>query len=457
MKRGNCGGRRYIMIFAEIIKKYFGFEERGTSFRIEAGAGLATFLTMSYIIFVQPAVLGDAGMDKGAVFTATCLASALACVIMGLYANYPIAQAPLMGENFFFTYTVVLGMGYSWEKALGLVFISGLVFLALTLTRLRERLVDAVPESLKFAIASGIGLFVALIGFKEAGLITASSSTLVKLGSVTSAPVVCAMTGLIVMAALFVRKIKGAVLIGIFVSGAAAWAAGLTKFSSVVSAPPSLAPTLFKLDLAGLMTPDALAVALIFLFMSLFDTLGTLLGVGVQAGLMKDGKLERVSKALVSDAVATTAGALMGTSTVSSYIESAAGVAQGGRTGFTAITVGALFLLSLFFSPLVGAINASLPLGDGTFIHPVTAPALILVGALMMSSVCRIDWHDMSAAIPAFITLALIPFTFNIADGIAFGFISFALIKTLSGRHKDVPPLLWAISALLAMRYAFLK
>lgn len=441
----------------EFIKKYFGFEARGAALRTELGAGLATFLTMSYIIFVQPAVLGAAGMDKGAVFTATCLASALACFIMGFYANYPIAQAPLMGENFFFTYAVVLGMGYTWEKALGLVFISGLAFLALTLTKMRERLVDAVPEDLKYAIASGIGLFVAFIGFKEAGLIIASPSTLVKLGPIHSAPVACSLAGLIVMAALFVRGIKGAVLIGILVSGAASWAAGLTGFSGVVSAPPSLAPTLFRLDLAGLMTPDALAVVLIFLFMSLFDTLGTLLGVGVQAGLLKDGKLERVSRALVSDAVATTAGALMGTSTVSSYIESATGVAQGGRTGLTAITVGALFLLSLFFSPLVGSINAAVPLADGTFIHPVTAPALILVGALMMGAVCRIDWRDMSAAIPAFITLALIPFTFNIADGIAFGFISFVMIKTLSGRYREVPPLLWPISALLAMRYAFLK
>ena len=441
----------------ESIKKFFGFEERGTGFRTELGAGLTTFLTMSYIIFVQPAVLGSAGMDKNAVFTATCLASALACFIMGFYANYPIAQAPLMGENFFFTYAVVLGMGYSWEKALGLVFISGLAFLALTLTKIRERLVDAVPESLKYAIASGIGLFVALIGFKEAGLIIASPATLVKLGSVTSAPVICALTGLIAMTALYARKVRGAMLIGILVSGAAAMAAGLTHFGGLVSSPPSLAPTLFKLDLAGLMTPDALAVALIFLFMSLFDTLGTLLGVGVQAGLLKDGKLERVSRALVSDAVATTAGALMGTSTVSSYIESATGVAQGGRTGLTAITVGALFLLSLFFSPLVGSINAALPLADGTFIHPVTAPALILVGALMMSAVCHIDWLDMSSGVPAFITMALIPFTFNIADGIAFGFISFAAIKTLSGKYKDVPPLLWPISVLLAMRYAFLK
>ncbi len=441
----------------EFIKNYFGLADRGSNIRTELGAGLATFLTMSYIIFVQPAVLGAAGMDKGAVFTATCLASALACFIMGLYANYPIAQAPLMGENFFFTYAVVLGMGYTWEKALALVFISGLVFLALTLTKLREKLVDAVPENLKYAIASGIGLFVALIGFKEAGLVIASPSTLVKLGAITSAPVLCALLGLVVMAVLFARKVKGAVLIGILVSGAAAWAAGLAHYGGLVSAPPSLAPTLFQLDLRGLITPDGLAVVLIFLFMSLFDTLGTLLGVGVQAGLMKDGKLERVSKALVSDAVATTAGALMGTSTVSSYIESAAGVAQGGRTGLTAVVVGFFFLLSLFFSPLVGSVNAALPLGDGTFIHPVTAPALILVGALMMSSVCRIDWQDIGAAVPAFITMALIPFTFNIADGIAFGFIAFVVIKTFTGQRREVPPLLWAISALLALRYAFLK
>jgi AGZA family xanthine/uracil permease-like MFS transporter len=396
-------------------------------------------------------------MDKGAVFTATCLASALACVVMGLYANYPIAQAPLMGENFFFSYTVVLAMGYSWEKALTLVFISGVAFFVLTLTQLREKLVDAVPEDLKFAIAAGIGLFVALIGFKEAGLIVASPSTLLKLGLITSAPVLTALAGLMVMAALSARNVRGAVLAGIFVSAALAWAAGLSSYSGIISAPPSLTPTLFKLDLSGLMTPDALTVVLIFLFMSLFDTLGTLLGVGVQAGLLKNGRLERVSKALLSDALATTAGALMGTSTVSSYIESSTGVAQGGRTGLTAVTVGVLFLLSLFFSPLVASVNSAVRLADGTFIHPVTAPALILVGALMMGSVRRINWDDLSASIPAFITLALIPFTFNIADGIAFGFIAHVLIKTLSGQARCIPPLLWAISFLLAMRYAFLK
>jgi AGZA family xanthine/uracil permease-like MFS transporter len=441
----------------EIVGGFFGLEAAGTGIGTELAAGLATFLTMSYIIFVQPEVLGAAGMDKGAVFTATCLASALACLIMGLYANYPIAQAPLMGENFFFTYAVVLSMGYSWEKALALVFISGLAFLALTLTNLRKKLVDAVPEDLKYAIASGIGLFVALIGFKEAGLVLACPSTLVKLGAVTSAPVLTALAGLAVMAALAARKVKGAVLAGILVSAAAAHAAGLGTYSGIISRPPSLAPTFFKLDLGGLLTPDAPAVVLIFLFMSLFDTLGTLLGVGVQAGLMKNGRLERVSKALLSDAVATTAGAMLGTSTVSSYIESSTGVAQGGRTGLTAVTVGALFALSLFFSPLVASVNSVVRLADGTFIHPVTASALIFVGALMMSSVKRINWEDPGAAIPAFITLAMIPFTFNIADGIAFGFIAHVLVRTLSGRARSVPPLLWGISLLLALRYAFLK
>ncbi|OGS29227.1 MAG: guanine permease [Elusimicrobia bacterium RIFOXYA2_FULL_53_38] len=439
------------------VDKFFGLSGHGTDIRTEFSAGLTTFLTMSYIIFVQPAVLGAAGMDKGAVFTATCLASALACVIMGLYANYPIAQAPLMGENFFFAYTVVLSMGYSWEKALALVFISGLAFLALTLSKLREKLADAVPENIKYAIAAGIGLFVALIGFKEAGLIIACPATLVKLGRITSAPVLVAMAGLTTMAALSAKNVKGAILTGIFVSAILAYASGLGKYAGFVSVPPSLAPTFFKLDLRGLMTPDALAVVLIFLFMSLFDTLGTLLGVGVQAGLMRNGRLERVSKALLSDAIATTAGAIMGTSTVSSYIESSTGVAQGGRTGLTAVTVGVFFLLCLFFSPLVASVNSAVQLADGSIIHPVTAPALILVGALMMNAVRRIDWDDLSAAIPAFITLVLIPFTFNIADGIAFGFMAYVLIKTLSGRVRDIPPLLWVISFLLLLRYAFIE
>ncbi|MFA6028216.1 MAG: NCS2 family permease [Elusimicrobiota bacterium] len=440
----------------DFLETRFQLKENGTTVRTELAAGLTTFLTMGYILFVQPQVLSAAGMDPGAVFTATCLSSALGCALMGLLANYPIAQAPLMGENFFFTYAVVLGMGVPWQRALGLVFVSGLVFLALTLTRIRETLVNSVPDALKHAIAAGIGLFVALIGLKEAGLVVANAPTLVKLGPLHAGPVLLALFGLALSAALFVRRVRGALLLGMLATSALGWAFGWLRYGGVFSAPPSLAPTLFKLDLTGLLTRDGFSVVLIFLFMTLFDTLGTLVGVGVQAGLMKDGKLPRAPKALLCDAVATTTGALLGTSTVSSYIESATGVAQGGRTGLTALTVAALFLLALFFAPLVGFVSGAVTLPGGLVLHPVTAPALILVGALMLGMVRRIEWDDPSEGLPAFLTLVVIPFTFNIADGVAAGFISYPALKAAAGKGKDVPPLLWGLAALFLLRYAFL-
>ncbi|HAM36949.1 MAG TPA: guanine permease [Elusimicrobia bacterium] len=439
-----------------MLDRVFDLSGRKTDARTELAAGLTTFLTMAYIIFVQPQVLASAGMDPGAVFTATCISSALGCILMGLWANYPIAQAPLMGENFFFAYVVVSGMGVAWPKALALVFVSGCVFLALTLTRLREILINSVPQALKFGIASGIGLFVALIGLKEAGVVVANAPTLVALGPVTSKPVLLALFGLAVTAGLMARKTRGAILIGMLATSALGAALGLIRLTGVFSAPPSLAPTLFRLDLGGLLTWNNFSIVLIFLFMTLFDTLGTLVGVGVQAGLMKDGKLPRASRALLCDAVATTAGACLGTSTVSSYIESATGVAQGGRTGLTAVTTGLLFLLSLFFSPLVQSIGGSVALGSGALIHPVTAPALILVGSLMAATARHIDWDDATEGLPAFLTMAVIPFTFNIADGIAAGFISYPLLKFCAGRGKQTPPLLWALAVLFLLRYACL-
>ncbi|MFH1620353.1 MAG: NCS2 family permease [bacterium] len=441
----------------KFISRIFRLEENHSSVSTELGAGLTTFLTMSYIIFVQPQVLGAAGMDKGAVFTATCLASALACFIMGLAANYPIAQAPLMGENFFFAYTVVLGMGLPWQKALGLVFLSGLLFLLLTLTKIRETLVNSVPDSLKYAIASGIGLFITLIGMKEAGIVAADPSTLVKLGPVTSPPVLLALAGFALTAVLSARKVNGAILIGLLSCALAGQALGVTRFTGVFSAPPSLAPTFMQLDLSGLLTWDSVSVVLIFLFMTVFDTLGTLVGVGVRAGLMKDGKLPRASRAMVSDAVATTAGALLGTSTVSSYIESATGVAQGGRTGLTAVAVGFLFLLSLFFSPLVEGVSGAVMLSEGTVIHPVTAPALMLVGVFMMDSLRRINWDDFTELLPAFLVLTIIPFTFNIADGIAAGFIAYPLLKAFSGKRREVSVISWVLGAVFLARFAFLE
>ena len=343
----------------------FNLSARQTDLRTELTAGLTTFLAMAYILFVQPQVLSAAGMDPGAVFTATCLASALGCILMGLYADYPIAQAPLMGENFFFAYTVVLGMGLAWPRALALVFVSGLVFLALTLTKLREALVNSVPPALQLAISSGIGLFIALIGLKEAGLVVADPATLVKLGPVTAKPVLLALFGLALTAGLLARRMRGAILIGMLATAAAGAALGLVQFTGIFSAPPALTPTFCKLDLHGLLNWNSLSIVIIFLFMTLFDTLGTLVGVSVQAGLLKDGKLPRAPRALLCDAVATTVGACLGTSTVSSYIESAAGVAAGGRTGLTSVAVGALFLLSLFFAPLVRTVGAAMPLEIG--------------------------------------------------------------------------------------------
>lgn len=439
------------------LERFFNLSARKTSVRTELAAGLTTFLTMAYIIFVQPQVLGAAGMDQGAVFTATCLSSALGCLLMGLYADYPIAQAPLMGENFFFAYTVVLGMGVAWPRALALVFVSGLAFLALTLTNIRETVVNSVPPALKFGIAAGIGLFVALIGLKEAGLVVANAPTLVKLGPLTTKPVLLALCGFGLTAGLMARKTSGAILIGMLATAVLGSAMGLMHFTGIFSAPPSLAPTFCRLDLRGLLNWDSLSIVLIFLFMTLFDTLGTLVGVSVQAGLLRDGKLPRAPKALLCDAVATTVGSCLGTSTVSSFIESATGVAAGGRTGLTAVTVGALFLLSLFFAPLVQSISGAVALAPGIFIHPVTAPALILVGSLMMGTVREIAWDDITEALPAFLTIAAIPFTFNIADGIAAGFISYPLLKACAGRGKEAPPLLWLLASLFLMRYAFLR
>jgi len=440
----------------EKLNIFFKLSENKTTTRTELTAGFTTFLTMSYIIFVQPQVLGAAGMDTGAVFTATCIASALACIIMGVVANYPIAQAPLMGENFFFTYTVVIGMGMLWQEALGLVFISGVVFLLLTLTKIREQLVSAIPDSLKFGISAGIGLFITFIGLKDAGIVVASPATFVELGPITDVPVLIAIAGFVITAVLFARNVRGSILWGMLLTGLLAWLSGITHIDGVFSAPPSLKPTFFQFSLTNLFTINALSIVLIFLFMTIFDTLGTLVGVSVQAGIMKDGKLPRASRALLSDAVATTAGACLGTSTVSSYIESSTGVAQGGRTGLTAVSAGILFLCALFFSPLVQAVGGPVQLHDNVMIHPVTAPALIMVGALMMSCVRHIDWSDVTEYMPPFLVIVLIPFTFNIADGISIGFISYPILKTARGKAQEVSLLSWIVAAIFVLRYVFL-
>ena len=438
------------------LDDFFSITKRGSTLRREITGGLATFMTMAYIIFVQPQVMKAAGMDTGAVFTATCLASALACFIMGIAANFPIAQAPLMGENFFFVYAVVLGMGISWQRALGLVFLSGIVFLLLNLTKIRALLVNSIPDSLKYAISAGIGLFITFLGMKDGGLIVPADGTIVKLGPVTSFPVLITIIGLLVMWIFMARKKSGAILAGMAVCALIAWCGGLMHFDGAVSMPPSLAPTFMQLDLHGLFHPDMISPVVMFLFLAVFDTLGTLVGVGIQGGFVKDGKFEGVERAMISDSVATAVGACLGTSTVSSYIESATGVAQVARTGLAAVTVGILFLLSLFLSPLLGAIDVSAAAGSMQ-LHPITAPALIIVGALMMNTVRLIHWDDVTEYFPAFLTLAMIPFTGNIADGIAAGFIAYPLGKTATGRAKEVSVSAWIVAIIFVLRYLFFK
>ncbi len=481
------------------IKECFNFRlaENGTTVRTEILAGVTTFLTMAYIVFLQPAVLSGAlfgfetGMDFGAVTVATCLSAALATIIMGLYARYPIAQAPGMGENFFFVFSVlpaaaalpavVSGDVQSWQVGLGVVFVSGAIFLVLSLLRVREVIVNALSPSLKNGIAVGIGLFIAFIGLQNAQIIIKDPGTAVKLNSHFISPDhFIFFVGLIVMSALHVRRVRGSILIGIaattvlsivlhlvFTKGHVAItelaaikeSMLITRFkmpesllasSSYVSAPPSLKPTFFACfkGMALAFSRPMLPLIVIFLFMDMFDTVGTLIGVSEQAGFIKDNKLPRARQALLSDAVGTVAGACLGTSTVTSFIESTAGVEQGGRTGLTALTTAALFLVAIFISPIIEMVG-SYP--------PITAPALILVGAMMIQNVRKIEWEDYSESIPAFLTLLGIPLTYSIADGLAFGFISYPLIKLLGGRGRQISWLMYFLGGVLLAYFLLIR
>ena len=418
-----------------MLERYFELEKHGTTVRTEIVAGFTTFMTMAYIIFVNPQILSDAGMDLGAVFVATCLAAAFASAFMGLYANYPIALAPGMGLNAYFTYGVVKGMGHSWETALGAVFLSGILFLLVSLTRIREWVIDSIPLSLKFATAAGIGMFLAIIGMKSAGIIQASPATLVTMGDLKTLPV-----------ALDSRKVPGAIIIGILAVTAAGIALGLNEFGGVVSLPPSVAPVFLKLDIMGALEVGLIAIVFTFFFVDVFDNTGTLLGVAHKAGLVgPDGKLPRVRRALTVDSTAAMAGAAIGTSTTTSYIESAAGVNAGGRTGLVAVTVAVLFIAALFFAPLAGSIPAF-----------ATAPALVYVACLMMSAIKEVDFSDATEYAPAVITVAAMPLTFSIAHGIAFGFIAYTGIKLLAGRFGDIKPAVAILAALFVAKFAFL-
>lgn len=439
-----------------MINKIFKLTENQTTVRTELIAGITTFMTMAYIIFVQPQVLGAAGMDRGAVMVVTCLAAAIGSFIMGLAANYPIGVAPGMGENFFFAYTLVLAMGVAWEKALAIVFMSGCLFILLTLFKIRELVIEAIPNCLKQGIAVGIGLFIALIGLHEAGIVVANPGALVRLGKLSETPVLLAIFGLLLTSILLVRRVKGAILLGMIVSAIVGLGFGILKYHGLVASPPSIAPTFLKMDIKGIFDWQYVVPIVIFLYMALFDTIGTLIGVTSQAGIMKDGKMPRASQALMADATATTIGAALGTSTTLAYIESIAGVKIGGRTGLVAVIVGILFLVSIFFYPLVEMISGGIALSSGLVVHPVTAPALILVGSMMMWGIKNIEWENYFEAIPAFLTIVAIPFTYSIADGIAIGFISYPLLKLFGGKGREVSWLVYLLGILFVLRYAFL-
>jgi adenine/guanine/hypoxanthine permease len=439
-----------------VLERLFRLQERGTTVGAEVRGGAVTFATMCYIVFVQPAVLSQAaGMDFGAVMAATCLSAAFATLVMGLWANYPIAEAPLMGENFFFAVSVVSMAGVPWPTALGIVFWSGVLFLLLTVLRVRRLVLDAVPVSLRAAIAAGIGLFIAFIGLTHAGIVVKSPApgAFVQVGDLGSPVALVALAGLAVTAILFARGVRGGIAIGLAVTAALAAAAGLVRFGGVFAAPPSIAPTFLKMDLVGALRHADLV--LVFLIMLVFDTIGTLIGVSEQAGLTVDGRLPRGERAMLADAAGTLAGAALGTSTVSSYIESASGVAEGARTGLANVVTAALFLGALFVAPLVAAVGGGVRVGEAYF-YPITAPVIVLVGSLMMGQAARIDWRDATEALPAFATMVLIPFTFNIAHGVAGGLVAYAVVKGGAGRAREVAPVVWVLAALLVLAYALL-
>ncbi|MBZ5556790.1 MAG: NCS2 family permease [Acidobacteriia bacterium] len=439
-----------------MLEDRFALTANGTTVSTEILAGVTTFLTMAYIIFVQPAVLSAAGMDFGAVLVATCLATAFATALMALMANYPIAVAPAMGHNFFFAYSVVLGMKVPWRVALGGVAIAGIIFVLTAGIGLRERLITAIPASLKHAIAAGIGLLIATVGLQWAGLVVASPGTLVTLGNLHSPPVLLALGALTLTSILMVRRVPGAFLWGILASTIAGLPLGLVQYHGVASRPPSLAPTFMQLDVTGAFAPGMIAVVFVFFFLALFDSVGTLVGVGEQAGLMRNGTLPRAREALLADAIGTVAGAALGTSTVTAYIESGAGVAAGGRTGLASLVTAALFLLSLLFAPLVRMIGGGTVSGAAT-LYPVIAPPLILVGTMMIGGLRHVTWDDPTESIPAFLTLIMMPLAVSITEGVAFGFLAHAVLKLGAGRGREVHPLVYVFAALFLGRYMFLR
>ncbi|MGN8021193.1 NCS2 family permease [Phyllobacterium sp. 22229] len=425
-----------------MLEKLFKLREHNTSARIEMLAGLTTFLTMSYIIFVNPEILSSTGMDRNAIFVATCIAAAVGSLVMALVANWPIGMAPGMGLNAFFAFTVVAAMGFTWQQALGAVFISGCIFILLTVTGVRSWLVAGIPKSLRSSIAAGIGLFLAFIALKNSGIIVANPATFIGLGHLGSTPALFAMLGFFIIAALDALKVRGAILIGILVVTVLSMAVGASEFKGVFSAPPSLAPTFLQLDIMGALHTGLLQVILVFVLVEVFDATGTLIGVSKRAGLIEEGKPNRLGRALFADSTAIVAGSLLGTSSTTAYVESASGVQAGGRTGLTALTIAVLFLAALFIAPLAGSVPGY-----------ATAPALLYVAGLMMRELTDIEWGDVTEATPAALTALMIPFTYSIANGLAFGFISYVVLKTCTGRVKDVHLATWLVAILFVIRY----
>ncbi|NDZ15506.1 guanine permease [Variovorax sp. WS11] len=426
-------------------ERMFKLREHNTTVRTEIVAGLTTFLTMAYIIFVNPSILGDAGMPKDAVFVATCLIAALGTGIMAFYANYPIALAPGMGLNAYFAYVVVLQMGFTWQAALGAVFVSGCLFLLVTVFRLRELIIRGIPQSIRLAITVGIGLFLAIIALKSAGIVAPSKATYITLGDLHTPQVVLATLGFFTIVVLDRLKVPGAILIGILGVTVLSFFFGGNTFHGVFSAPPSIAPTFLQLDIKSALSGGILNVILVFFLVELFDATGTLMGVARRAGLLVPGKMDRLNKSLLADSGAIFAGSLLGTSSTTAYVESAAGVQAGGRTGLTALTVAVLFLAALAISPLAGAVPAY-----------ATAPALFFVACLMLRDITELDWDDTTEVIPAAVTALAMPFTYSIANGLAFGFITYAVLKLFTGRARQVHWMVWLIGGVFLFKFIYI-
>nr|WP_242859300.1 NCS2 family permease [Caloramator mitchellensis] len=421
----------------------FKLRENKTDVRTEIIAGFTTFMTMAYILIVNPLILGETGMDKGALFTATALSAAVATLVMAFHANYPFALAPGMGLNAFFAFTVVIGMKYSWEVALTAILIEGIIFIILSVTRVREAIVNAIPLTIKHAVSVGIGLFIAFIGVRSAGIVVNSDDTAVTLGNLTSPQVAVALVGLVVIGYLLAKGVKGAILIGILVATVVGIPLKVTPMpSALISAPPSLSPIFFKFDFSKILTGEFLIVMFTFLFVDMFDTIGTLVGVASKADMLdKEGKLPRAKQALLADAIGTTFGAVVGTSTVTTYVESAAGVAEGGRTGLTALTTAILMLLALLFSPILTIVPGA-----------ATAPALIIIGLFMMTPITKINLEDFTEGIPAFLTIIMMPFAYSIAEGLVFGIVSYVVLKVITGKARDVSITMYILAILFAIK-----